>query len=134
MNERSRGVALTIFAILFLLLAISNFLKPVLENAQTGFVFFGTRLSGAADMVVAPVFGLILLVYVAGIWWLKKFAMPLAWIYTGYVVINMALFSMKAPPPKNGREMALALLSLVFGIGVPLAAAIILTRRRPDLA
>jgi hypothetical protein len=41
---------------------------------------------------------------------------------------------MKAPSPKTGREILFAMLSLVVGIGVPLAAAIILTRRRPELA
>lgn len=134
MNEKSRGVALTIFAVLFLLLAISNFLKPVLENAQTGFVFFGTRTSGTANLILGPLFGVILLVYAGGIWWLKKYAMPLAWLYAVYVIINMALFSRNAPPPRNGREIAVALGSVVIGIAIPLAAAIILTRRRPELA
>ena len=39
-----RGWFLTISAILFGLLAISNFLKPVLASANTGFVFLGHRL------------------------------------------------------------------------------------------
>jgi len=134
MNEKSRGVALTIFAVLFVLLAVSNFLKPVFADANTGFVFFGTREAGTANLILGPLFGVILLVYAAGIGWLKSFAMPLAWIYAGYVVVNMALFSMKAPQPKSGREIMFAMVSLVVGIGVPLAAAIILTRRRPELA
>lgn len=134
MNEKSRGVALTIFAILFVLLAISNFLKPVMANAQTGFVFFGTRTSGIANLILGPLFGVILLVYAAGIWWLKRFAMPLAWIYAGYVVVNMALFSVKAPPPRSRNEAVFAIASVVVGIAVPLAAAIILSRRRPELA
>ena len=134
MNESRRGVTLTIFAILFVLLAISNFLKPVMANAQTGFVFLGTRTTGTANLILGPLFGVILLVYAAGIWWLKRYAMPLAWIYLGYVIVNMALFSVKAPPPKSGSEIMFATVSLVVGIGVPLAAAIILTRRRPELA
>jgi len=44
--ERKRGWFLTIAAVLFALLALSNFLKPILADSHTGFVFFGRRLSG----------------------------------------------------------------------------------------
>ena len=39
--ERKRGWFLTIAAVLFALLALSNFLKPILADSHTGFVFFG---------------------------------------------------------------------------------------------
>jgi len=41
-----RGPFLTVAAILFGLLAISNLLKPLEIGPTTGFVFLGKRLSG----------------------------------------------------------------------------------------
>ena len=75
--ERKRGWFLTTVAALFILLAISNFLKPVMANAHTGFVFFGHRLSGIPNDILGPVFGLILIAYAIGIWQLRRFALPL---------------------------------------------------------
>ena len=60
--EPKRGWFLTVAAVLFLLLAISNFLKPVMVDANTGFVFFGRRLSGVPNDVLGPAFGILLLV------------------------------------------------------------------------
>jgi hypothetical protein len=57
MAEKSRGVTLTILAMLLALMALSNFGKPFAHNPGVGFVFFGTRLSGAANMIVAPISG-----------------------------------------------------------------------------
>ncbi len=77
MPNKSRGVTLTIFALLFLLMAISNFGKPFSHQAGVGFVFHcghfsitldslglvGTRLSGVPNMIIAPIFGIILAMY-----------------------------------------------------------------------
>lgn len=98
MNEQPRGVTLTIFAVLFGLLAISNFLKPieVLGHSGTpGFVFLGTRTSGIANDILGPLFGLILAVYARGIWRMKKYALPLSYAYAAYVVLNLILFAIK---------------------------------------
>ena len=56
-------MTLTIFALLFLLMAISNFGKPFSHQAGVGFVFLGTRLSGVPNMIIAPIFGIILAMY-----------------------------------------------------------------------
>src|SRR6266851_9260203 len=56
MPNKSRGVTLTIFAMLFLVMAISNFGKPFSHQAGVGFVFLGTRLSGVPNMIIAPIF------------------------------------------------------------------------------
>src|SRR5271163_3056840 len=75
--DRSRGVTLTICAMLFVLMAISNFGKPFSHNPGVGFVFFGTRLSGTRNLIVAPIFGIMLLAYAYGILAMRKFALPL---------------------------------------------------------
>ena len=59
MAEKSRGATLTIFALLFALLAISNFLKPFHLDPNAGFVFLGTKLTGTANAIMGPLFGII---------------------------------------------------------------------------
>ena len=80
-HEKSRGVTLTIFAVLFALLAISNFLKPFHLDPSVGFVFMGTKLTGAGNAVMGPLFGIILLAYAYGIWAMRQFALPVAYIF-----------------------------------------------------
>src|SRR3984957_3283419 len=65
---KQRGAALTIFAILFGLLAISNFFKPFSHDPGVGFVFMGVRLKGTGNAIMGPLFGLCLAIYAYGIW------------------------------------------------------------------
>ena len=129
--ERKRGWFLTVCAVLFLLLALSNFLKPVMADAHTGFVFFGHRLSGTPNAILGPVFGILLVVYGIAIWQMRRVALPLAWVYAAYVLANGVLFSMYTtdPPPSPAFMVA----TLVLGLGVPIGAAIVLTTKRPEL-
>ena len=130
--ERKRGWFLTVAAVLLFLLAISNFLKPVLADAHTGFVFFGHRLSGVPNAILGPVFGILLVVYGIAIWQMRRFALPLGWIYAAYVVANGVLFSMyTTDPPPSPAFMAI---TYVLGLGVPIASAIVLTQKRAQLA
>jgi hypothetical protein len=129
--EGKRGWFLTVCALLFALLALSNFLKPVLADAHTGFVFFGHRLSGVPNDVIGPVFGLILVAYVIAIWQMRRFALPLGWFYAGYVLTNTVLFSMyTTDKPPSPAFMAGA---LVLGLGIPIGSAIALTQKRAQL-
>ncbi len=130
MNEKSRGVTLTIFAVLFALLAISNFLKPLHLEPNEGFVFLGTKLTGAANAVMGPLFGIILLVYAYGIWAMRKFALQVAYIFLLWVLLNMILFTVKN---QSTQPLAANLAAAIVGIGVPLASAIVLRQRRADL-
>ena len=129
--ERKRGWFLTIAAVLFALLALSNFLKPILADAHTGFVFFGRRLSGVPNDILGPVFGLILVAYVMSIWQMRRYALPLGWAYAAYVVANGVLFSMQTSdkPPSPAFMVA----SLVLGLGIPIGSAIVLTQKRTQL-
>jgi predicted PurR-regulated permease PerM len=132
MAEKSRGTTLTIFAVLFALLAISNFLKPFHLDPSAGFVFLGTKLTGTANAVMGPLFGIILLVYAYAIWAMRKFALPIAYVYAPWVILNTVLFTIKnhdAPRP----SAVFAIASIAIGIGVPFASAIVLHRRRNDL-
>jgi hypothetical protein len=132
MTGKSRGPALTIFAILYVLLAISDFAKPFSHSPGVGFVFLGTRLTGTGNAIMGPLFGFLLLVYAYGIWTMRRYALPVAYIFTGWVIVNTVLYNLKHrsdPQP----PLYFAILSIALGLGVPLATAIILSRRSNDL-
>ena len=131
MAEKSRGVTLTVFAILFGLLAVSNFLKPVLHGAN--FVFLGTKMTGAANAILAILFGILIAVYAFGIWTMRKFALTIAYIFFPWVVLNTVLFAMKNKPSGPQPWAGFAIMTIAIGLGVPLASLIILHRRRAEL-
>jgi hypothetical protein len=128
MPNKSRGVSLTIFAILFAFVAITDFLKPFHLFPNDGFVFLGTKLTGAANAVMGPLFGIVILVGAYGIWAMRKFALPIAYLFVISVMLNMLLYTVK-----SGASRPLPIANVIVGIGVPLALAIILHRRRADL-
>lgn len=135
MKEKSRGAALTIFAILLALMAISNFGKPFSHHPGVGFVFFGTRLSGLPNMIVATIFGILLAVYAYGIFAMRKFALPIGIFYAAYVIVNMPLFILKYHGTAVMQEHSWAYLILYpfVAIGVSSGAAVLLYRRKADL-
>jgi len=55
------------FAVLFALLSLSNLLKPFKLSPEVGFVLLGTRLSGTANAIAGPLFGIYLAVYAVGL-------------------------------------------------------------------
>ena len=135
MGNSKRGTAFSIIAILFAILAITDILKPLhLEGPTTGLVFFGVRQTGIANTILGPLMGLILLAYAAGIWRLRRYAMPLGWAYAIYVIVNLGLFVNLNPPAKTRGEMVFGIVYMVGAITMTIATALMLTRRRNDLA
>lgn len=132
MAEKSRGTALTIFALLFGLLAISNFAKPFHIFAGDGFVFMGVKQTGTPNAILGPLFGVLLLIYAYGIWTMRRYALPVAYIYTVWVIVNMVLFTLKNQAAQPTPPV-FAIISIVIGVGIPLATAIILSRRSAEL-
>jgi hypothetical protein len=134
MEQGKRGATLTVFAILFAILAVSNLAKPFqIEGPQTGFVFFGTRLAGTWNDVVGPLFGIFLLVYAAGIWRMKRYALPMGCAYAVYVILNLTLYSVKHRGADNRPGFGFMLVYIAVAIGVSTGTALILFRRRGDL-
>jgi hypothetical protein len=132
MDGPRRGTALSACAVLFGLLAVSNFSKPLqLGGSQTGFVLLGHRLSGAANAIAGPLFGLYLLIYAVGIWRLRRWALPMAWAYAGYVVANLVLFSLNNPQPRGG--VMFVVVYAAIAIGVSTGAGYLLSQRRETL-
>jgi len=128
---QKRGVLLTIFALLFVLLAISNFSKPFSHDPGIGFVCLGVRQSGSANAILGTLFGIGLLIFAYGIWTMRHYALPVAYIFLGWVCINTILFRIKNPTAQS--SIAFTIFAALLGIGVPLATAIILSRRRAEL-
>lgn len=135
MTTPKRDTILTVFAVLFGILAISNLLKPFAVTSDTGFVLFGHRLTGTANAIAGPLFGLFLAIYAAGIWRLRKYAGPMAWAYAIYVLINLVLFNFYGPKPE-GAGLGYALFGLVYAVialGVSFGAAVALRQRAAQL-
>jgi tryptophan-rich sensory protein len=134
MGESKRGAPLTTIAILFATLAITDILKPLkLEGPTTGLVFFGTRQTGTANLILGPLMGLILLIYVAGIWRMRRYAMTLGWLYAVYVIVNLVLYTQLNPPAKTSGEMIFGIVYMIVAIAMTVGTALILTRRRVEL-
>jgi hypothetical protein len=133
-NSRRSG-ALTILAILFAILAVTDILKPFhLEGATTGLVFFGKRLSGTPDAILGPILGIILLIYAAGIWRMRRYALYLGYAYAIYVTVNLVLFSVRNPPPASRGEMIFGLAYIVFALAFSWGTAVLLSRHKAELS
>jgi hypothetical protein len=136
MNDPDRGPLLTLLAVLFGLLAFSDLAKPLEAGfgggLRPGFVLFGHRLSGTANAVVGPLFGLYLLVYTAGIWRLRRWALPVGTVYAVYVIVNLVLFMLRDPDPMREGVLFGAIYALV-ALGVSWGAVWVLSQRRAVL-
>jgi hypothetical protein len=132
MATSTRGPALTACALLFGLLALSNFAKPLEVGPTPGFVLLGRRLSGATSAGVAWLFGLYLLVYAAGIWRMRRWALPMGVLYAAYVIANLVLFTVRDPEPMR-EGLLFGIVYTVVAIGVSGGAAWLLAQRRTEL-
>ncbi len=135
MEQGKRGLPLTLFAIAFGLLAISDLTKPYsqMHDPHAGLVFFGTKLTGVADLIIAPLFAAFLAIYAIGIWWMKRYAMPMSHAYATYVFINMLLFVMKHDRKDTG-GLPFIVMYATIALAVSIGSAILLTMRREELS
>ena len=136
MNKPDRGLLLTVLALLFGLLAFSDLTKPLQASLgaglRPGFVLFGHRLSGTGNAVVGPLFGLYLLVYAAGIWRMRRWALPVGTVYAVYVIVNLTLFLLRDPEPMREGVLFGVIYALV-ALGVSWGAVWLLSQRRAAL-
>ena len=132
-NER-RGRLLSFLAGSFGVLAVSNLLKPLgLEGSTTGLVFLGRRLSGTANLLAGPLFGILLGIYAWSVWNLKRVALPIAYAYAAYVATNLLLYPrFQSVPDGPGGTGAYVLYGAV-AVGSSVGCALVLTRRKAEL-
>ena len=136
-STRSRDPWLTVLAVLMGLLAISNFAKPLGQAMQpegdAGFVFLGHRLHGLANAIMGPLFGLLLATYAYGVSTRRRWVVPLAIAYAGYVVLNLVLFAMTAPEAQ-ATGLGFTVPYTAVAIGVSAGGALYLYRNRHRLS
>jgi hypothetical protein len=134
MAESSRGTMLTTFSVLFTILALSNFLKPFHLDPNAGFVFFGVKTHGFANAILGPAFGVLLIVYAIGIWRMRRWVLPIAYAYAVYVALNLLLYSIRNSGPTGRPSPAFMILYIGAAVGVSAGSAIVLHRRKGELA
>lgn len=104
------------FALLFALLAVSNFLKPFALGEQTGFVFLGRRLSGTPNLIAGWSFAVFLAWYAWSLWRERAAALPIGIAYGCYVAANLFLFVLRTPMPDDGARL-FGLVYTAFALG-----------------
>jgi len=134
MAEKSRGPILTTFAVLFMLLAVSNLSKPFHLAPNAGFVFFGVKTHGVANAIFGPAFAALLIVYAIGVWRMRRWALPIAYAYAAYVAVNLLLYSIRNARSEHQPSHTFMLVYIAVAIGVSWGSAILLRRRRDELA
>ena len=124
-------------AVAMALLAVSNLMKPFTQafdpSGNAGFVLFGTRLTGAANAVAGPLFGLLLAAYAWGAWHRRRWVVPLALAYAAYVAANLVLFFVAAPPSQQP-SLVFSLVYAAVAVGVSAGGAAYLYRDRERLS
>lgn len=119
---------LRVFAVLFALLAVSNFLKPFELGGHTGFVFLGRRLSGTPNLIAGWSFAVFLAAYASSLWREKAAALPLGVAYAAYVTANLFLFTLRSPVPEAGTRL-FGILYMAFALGGSWGAVVAMLRR-----
>jgi hypothetical protein len=84
---------------------------------------------------MGPLFGIFLAVYALGIWRMKRHALPMAWVYAAYVLVNLALFSSRTPQPADAGSgaMIFGLVYATIALGCSFGTAWVLQRRKNEL-
>jgi hypothetical protein len=124
-----RGTFLIVMAILFVVLALSDFTKALqfaFNPEHGGIVVFGHKFHGVAhNLILGSLFGAVLLTYAYGIWNMRAWVLPLAVVYAFYVPVNMVMFwSLHQLPPVTHRFIVTYLaVALTGSVGTALYLA-----------
>src|ERR1700730_14898828 len=133
MKETSRGPVLTTFALLFAILALSNFLNTFHLDRNAGFVFLGMKTHGIANAILGPAFGALLVAYAIGIWRMRRWVLPIAYAYALYVILNLLLYTIRNAGSSRQPSPVFMLAYMAIAVGVSAGSAVLLYRRRRAL-
>ena len=114
-------------AILLVVRASTNFGKPFSESAR--FVVLGHLLGGVWTAVVAPLFGVAIVVYAVGLWQARRWALPLGIAYAIWSTINVIAFPIVEGVPARFAPWMYGVFA-VLGIAGPWVAVWLLARER----
>ena len=131
-----RGWFLTAMTVLFVVLALSDFTKALQfanNPAVGGLVVFGHKFHGVAhNLVLGPLFGVVLLIYAHGIWNLRAWVIPLSIVYAFYVPYNLVLFWYQQP--EGPRPIPFIVIYLAIALTGSIGTAIYLAWHRERLS
>lgn len=112
-------------AVLIALRGATNFGKPF----GGAFVVLGHLRHGLASTVLAPLVGVLLLVYAYGLWHARSYALPLGVVYAVWATLNVVLFPLVEGVPAQFAPWMYAVFA-VPGIVAPWLAVWLLRRGR----
>jgi hypothetical protein len=128
-GTQSRGTFLTVMAVLFVVLAFSDFTKALQyarDPAHLGLVVLGHRFGGVGkNLAFGSLVGIVLVTYAYGIWKMRAWVLPLSILYAFYVPANMVMFWSlhQLPPPSVGFIVRYLLISLTGSVGTAIFLA-----------
>ena len=93
--ERLRKV----LAVAVALRSLTNFAKPFVAGSR--FVVVGRLMGGAVNAIGAPLFGVLMLVYAAGLWSGRGWARPVGIAYAVWATTNVVLFPLIEGVPEK---------------------------------
>jgi hypothetical protein len=114
-------------AVLLVVRASTNFGKPFSASAR--FVVLGHLLGGIWTAVVAPLFGIAIVVYAIGLWQVRRWALPLGIGYAIWSTINVIAFPIVEGIPARFAPWMYGVFG-VLGIAGPWLAVWLLARER----
>ncbi len=136
MDRPKPGVALTILALVFVVVVVQSIMKPFATAPDAGFMLLGFRTDGLLEAIASRVHAALMLGLAYGIWRLKRYALFFLLVYTPYILLNLILYSLRYEwhPPGDLPVPLFVVIYALIALGVPGGTAYLLSRRRPELS
>ena len=136
-DGRERGPFLSVMAVLFAVLALSNFTKAwqhARDPKTLGLVVFGVRCESlSANLLLGAVLGALLATYAYGVWKLRAWVAPLSVAYAFFVPVNLVLFWYRQTGPEIP-PLSFILTYLAIALTGSIGTALYLAYHREKLA
>lgn len=137
-DKQKRGVFLSVVAVLFAVLAVSNASKALqylADPSHLGIVIFGVRFESVlSNVILGPLFGALLAAYAYGLWTLRPWVAPLSIVYAFYVPLNLVLFWYRHVGPEPLPPVGFILIYLAIAFTGSIGTALYLAYHRDKLA
>jgi hypothetical protein len=122
-------------AILLAVLALGEILRAItLKGPTIGSVFLGMQSVMASSPALGAIIGVITLVYAAGVWRMKHYALALGWVYAAYSILGLTLAWVRIGPTEDPGEMVFAIVYTIGALTLSVGTSIVLTRRKAELS
>ena len=135
--RRARGPFLTMMAVLFGVLAVSDCTKAwqhLRDPKMLGIVLVGIRFeSFGANFLLGPLMGLVLGAYAYGVWMRRRWVAPLSIAYAFWVPTNLILFWYRQTGPEFP-PLGFIVSYLVVALGGSIGTALYLAYHREQFA